>query len=120
MKSRAATSGVRIATEGGLRAQREVATLYNRLKILRSKIAKCADFWNVEDSASGNLRSCAILKDGTPVWRLCPAHAHCIALAVKMGDDLFVLEICSRDEIDSVEGRMTSFETVDQLVTADD
>jgi hypothetical protein len=94
---------LRIATEDSIWAQREVARIYVCLTDLESRMAHSAEFWNIRDSASGNLTSCATLKDGTPVWRLCTTHVHCIALVAMQDDDLFVLELCSRAEIDSVE-----------------
>jgi hypothetical protein len=68
---------------------------------------KASEFWNVGDSASGNLTSCATLKNGAPIWRLCPTQVHCIGLLVEEQDGvLWVLAVCSRAEIEKKEAEL--------------
>jgi hypothetical protein len=119
IKPEAVEYSCRIAEEGSFWAQREVARLFSCLKTLESKLARSVDFWNVGDSASGLLESHATLNDGTPVWRLCPTHYHCIALVAMHNGDLLVLEICSRAEIDSVERKLVKTDSVEKLINID-
>jgi len=102
---------LRIAKKGGFRAQREVARLYSCLKRLKSKMKLSADFWNVEDSTSGILTSSATMLDGTPIWRLCPTHGHCVALIANIAGDLYVLEISSREDISKIERKLSKLDS---------
>jgi hypothetical protein len=93
--------------EGSLWAQREVARVVVYLEDFETKIAATmSELWNVRDSASGVLQSRATLKNGTPLWRLCPTHVHCIALLAEQDEDLLVLDICNRAEIEAIERRL--------------
>jgi hypothetical protein len=94
---------IQIAKKGGLRAPREVARVYVYLENYQANLT---EFWNVRDSASGRLTSSATLRDGTPIWRLCPTHVHCIALLAEQDGDLLVLDVCSRAEIEEAESRL--------------
>jgi len=85
---------------------KEATRVFVILEHLEIKLARTTDFWNIQDSASGNIESRATLKDGTPIWRLCPTHVHCIALLVMQDEDLLVLEVCNRAEIETVERRL--------------
>ena len=84
---------------------KKVTRIFTNLKRLAQKLAR-TEFWNIEDSASGNIESHAALNDGTPIWRLCPTHVHCIALLVEQDGDLLVLEACTRAEIETVERQL--------------
>ena len=106
IKREAQNFALQLAETGSFRAQREVARLYSCLKRLESRMKRSADFWNVEYSASGILTSSATMRDGTPVWRLCPTNTHCIALIAKVNGDLCVLEICSRADIGTIERKL--------------
>jgi hypothetical protein len=97
---------LRIAENDGIWAQREVARLYVHLEHLEKTLARTSQFWNIQDAASGSLESCATLKDGTSIWRLCPTHVHCIALLVEQNGDLLVLEVCSRAEVETTENHL--------------
>jgi hypothetical protein len=97
---------LRIAEKDGLWAQREVARIYVYLEHLEIRLAKTSRFWNIQDSASGALESRATLRDGTPIWRLCPTHVHCIALLAEQDGDLLVLEVCNRAEIETIENEL--------------
>jgi hypothetical protein len=94
---------LRIAANESLWAQREVARVFVYLEELETKIATGSEFWNIRDSASGVLESHATLRSGTPIWRLCPTHVHCIAVLIEQEGDLLVLDICNRAEIETVE-----------------
>jgi hypothetical protein len=54
-------------------------------------------------SASGVLESVVTRTNGTPIWRLYPTHATCIALLTVQKGDLLVLAICNRAEVEVVE-----------------
>jgi hypothetical protein len=96
----------RIAENDGVWAQREVAHICVNLEQLEFKFAQARLFWNVQGAATGNLVSYTTLPNGKPIWRLCPTHVHCIALLVVQEDDLLVLEVCNRAEINAVERQL--------------
>jgi hypothetical protein len=96
----------RIAREGNFLAQREVARVYVYLKYLQEK---STDFWNVGGSASGVLESVVTRTNGTPIWRLYPTHATCIALLTVQNGDLLVLAICNRAEVEAVEQSLINY-----------
>jgi hypothetical protein len=99
----AETELYRLAQEGSVWTQREVARTYVYLRYLNEKIAAAPDFWNIDGSATGFLQSFTTRRNGNPIWRLCPTHVSCIALLTVQDGDLLVLAICSRAEIETLE-----------------
>lgn len=91
---------LRIA-ESNLQAHKETVRIYVYLEEIKS-----SDFWNVRDSASGELVSRSKLQDGTLIWRLYPTHVHCIAFLAEQNGDLLVLGVCNRAEIETVERQL--------------
>lgn len=95
----------RITLEGSERAQNEVAQVCSGLRLIRDDAWTMPDYWNVRVSALG-LLSYTTRANGSPIWRLCPAHVSCIALLTTQDDDLLVLGIYSRAEVEKTEQRL--------------
>jgi hypothetical protein len=88
-------------------AHREVVRVYVYLERLEMKLEQAPlEFWNIRDSASGWLESCATLNDGTPIWRLYPTHVHCIAFLAERDGDLLVLDVSSKAEVETTETQL--------------
>jgi hypothetical protein len=86
----------------------EVASTIEHLDILEQTVPTNFRFWNVAWAASGLLESKIQLRTGQPIWRLCPTHVHCIALLAEQGNDVYVLDVCSRAALQAVEARLAS------------
>lgn len=111
IKPSASAALIRIAKSGDLQARSEVARVIAFLRILEEKLASNPAYWNVAPSASGILTSYATLSNGTPIWRLCPSHVHCICLLAMRDADLHVLDICSASELSATENGHTGLPT---------
>ena len=95
----------------GDRHLRETARIYAYLLELDAELRDgrvSMAFWNVQDSASGWLKSKSTLRSGTPIWRLYPQHRYAIALLAKLGGQISALQICGHRELAAVELALSS------------
>jgi len=97
-----------IARDGDLAARIEVARVFAHFEELEERFVRSPDYWNISQSASGHLTSQAVLRNGTPIWRLCPSHTHCIAILFKDGDTIFVRNVCNAAMIAELEGQLAA------------
>ncbi len=107
IKPNAEAALIRIAVSGDLKARSEVARVIATLRIFEEKLATTTDYWNIAHSASGKITSYATLRNGVPIWRLCPTHVHCICLLAMQDGDLHVLDVCSESDLVTIENGHT-------------